>query len=545
MINSSYRVPSQYLGTGSSAAIASRRNWRPVAWLGAALLLMVLQIMSGTGPVFAALVCILMVVSYSAIRMVGGLDTLLGICIFFLLLEHVLVAQIVKVCLWQPADAPLMQPVVTMAVYIVGMGSLGVGGYLARRLLRRRKKPLFAPENNSKRLLWISVICSVFTLLLMVVTRIAGGGDSGDEAQGGPFKQFTLVAPLAIAAGTGYVIQTSQGRRSIGWLNGIALLIQIGFGVQSAVRNSMVSVVVIYILSCLAFRFRFRVQHFAIMAAVAYVFFAILFPYSEVSRTIPKTGNFQKRAGQSADLLMNIIQNPAKYRAILDYKQKNVRVKLMYYKNGSNAISRFALLNMTDGIVDATINSGTTGTLTIIPGFQMLLPKIFNGDKPFIQQGNFLAHRESGLLPGKHDLTTGITVGFFADAFSAFAWTGIALIPGFIMFCFVLIYGFILNLRIWGNIFALSLISNLAWGISEKTIDGQILNCVQAAIVTVIAFLIVQLSTTLVIYLRDRLKKSQDMNYPATGRMKRIEQITMELSPINSQAAMKEYEGGL
>ena len=71
----------------------TRRSWPALPWLLAALLLLVFQIASGTGPVHALLVFVLLCVSYQAILWAGGLTSLFGLCIFYLLLQHVLVSQ--------------------------------------------------------------------------------------------------------------------------------------------------------------------------------------------------------------------------------------------------------------------------------------------------------------------------------------------------------------------------------------------------------------------------------------------------------------------
>ena len=91
---------------------------RPLCLFVAALLLLVLQLLSGTGPVYALLVFALLAVSYAAVSWAGGLETLFGIAIAYLLLQNVLISQIAKVYFWEAADSGLRQPVTTLGVYL-------------------------------------------------------------------------------------------------------------------------------------------------------------------------------------------------------------------------------------------------------------------------------------------------------------------------------------------------------------------------------------------------------------------------------------------
>jgi len=463
-----------------TVALPVPRVSRPMYLLGAALLLLVLQLLSGTGPVYALLVFALLVASYAAVSWAGGLETLFGIAIFYLLLQHVLISQIAKVFFWEPADAPLRQPITTMGVYVVGMASLALGVRLAN--LVGRRSPLFVADTRPNRLFWMSILCTIFsTALLLAAHTVGTDAKTGTMMQGGvlgPLKQISFLGPLAIASGTAYVIKSSGGRRSFGFVNAIPILVQIGMAITGANREASVNPVIIYVLTCIAFRYRFRLKHYGALAAGAYIANFIIFPYALIARGLVRTGSFELNVSRSADMMAEIIQDPFKYRdqvARLDAKQSRSLRQFDYYSHSSPTLDRYTIISWADAVVDATVNHGETGWDTIVPGFQASLPRFLNPDKPFVETGNFLAHREHGLMPNKGDHTTGITLGFFADAFSSFRWLGISLIPCLVIFCMMSLYRLLIDTHLWGNVLMLSLVTQLTWSFSEAAVADMIM----------------------------------------------------------------------
>lgn len=467
---------------------------RPLYLLGAALLLLVLQLLSGTGAVYALLVFALLVVTYAAVSWAGGLESLFGIAIFYLLFQHVLIAQLAKLFFWEPADAPLRQPVTTMGVYVIGMASIALGARLADLLAnhsRRRLGPLFITEMRSSRLLWMSILCTIFSTALILAAHTTGtDAKTGGAVQGGvlgPLKQVGLLGPLAIASGTAYMIKTSGGRRSFGLVNGIPIAVHIATAILGANREAAVNPLIIFVLTCIAFRYRFRPKHYALLIACAYIANFIIFPYALIARGVVRTGVFEENVSRSAGMMIEIIQDPFKYRNQVDQlnaKRSREVSQFDYYAHSSPILDRYTVLSWSDAVVDATVNHGETGWETITPGFAASLPRFLNPDKPFVQSGNFLAHREKGLMLNRKDHTTGITLGFFADAFSSFGWLGISVIPCLVIFCLMTVYCLLIDVRIWGNVLMLSLLTQIVWGFSEGTIADMILLCLVGSLAT-------------------------------------------------------------
>ena len=95
-----------------------------------------------------------------------------------------------------------------------------------------------------------------------------------------------------------------------------------------------------------------------------------------------------------------------------------------------------------------------------------------------MQTGNFLAHRVPGLSPSKQDHSTGISVGLFAENFTSFGWEGVAIIPCLLIFCLMTVYRSLIDVRIWGNVLMLSLVTGFSFlSFSELTTAEMIIQC--------------------------------------------------------------------
>ena len=316
---------------------SARRNKRPLYWLGAALLLLVLQLLDGTEPLFAGLVFLFAFFSYQAVRAAGGLTTLMGACIAFMAGQNVIVSQVAKVALGQAADSFLIRPVTTICVYDLAMAGIWLAAAISTRWARRRK-PWFTAETDLKRLMWLSYVTMALAIVQIVVLGRRVDSETGEMQVGGvfgPFSQIFFLTPLAIASGTAYVILSSKGRRSFGLVNTLMILTLLVLGIVSAGREGMATGLVIYVATCLAFRFKFRPIHFAAAISGACLLQFILFPYALYARGFVRTPDMSKNAARAVSCLMDVISDPIKYQQIVD-KTLNKEA----HKDGSNLLVR-------------------------------------------------------------------------------------------------------------------------------------------------------------------------------------------------------------
>ena len=456
------------------------RNWKPLYWLAAAFLLLVLELANGTEPVFAALVFVFAFLSYQAVRAAGGLTTLIGACIAFMAGQNVLVSQVAKVWLGQAADVPLMSPVVTISLYDLAMAGIWLAAAISTRWAARQR-PLFRAETDVRRLLWLSYISAVFALLQYGIISRRVDADTGAMQNGGvfgPLSQIAYLVPLAIASGTAYVILASKGRRSLGFVNATMILVPLLQGIVGAGREGMATGIIIYAATCLAFKFKFRPIHYAVAVGGGCLLQFILFPYALYARDLVRTPRMDVNISRAISCLTDVIADPMKYQKILD-KDFNRKPRYQYYGKSMPTLDRASLIVGADGVIDATLTQGTIGMKTITPGFYAAIPRVFYPDKP-VGISNALAHRAPHMV-GKEDFVTGVTLGWVCDAFSSFGWVGTGVIAFLISLAFFSAYRLVFDDRMPFNVVPLALLFHLPWQYSGNFIAALIVEVLQNA----------------------------------------------------------------
>ena len=495
--------------------LRARANWKSFYWYSAMLLLLTLQLLSGTQIAFALLVSVFCLLTYLSVMACGGLGTLTGIAIFYMACQHILVSQMAKLYFWQPADTNLVRPLETLLVYDIGMFGLFLGCLLSGRVAARRKRPVFDKVTDPQRLMWLAYVSTA----IAIFSTAYSGTQTFDATTGeinlggihGLLHSISYLAPLSVAAGTAYMIVSSHGKRSLGGINGIAIAVFFLFGVIGAGRQMMTTCIVIYFVTCFFFRFKFRLVHFAVLIVGAYIVQFILFPYSLYARGYTHTANFEQNMKRSGELLLDVIGNPVKYQQKAATAKGISLARHMYYGVGNivpfGTLDRYSVIMTTDGIVEGTLDNGTIGMKTISPGFEMMVPRIFSPEKVAVNP-NTLAHRTVGLV-GRKDFTTGITTGFISDAFSSYSWIGGFGIPFLISLLLFSAYRLMFVGSLWYNVYSISLIYYMSWQFSELGIGAQIVLILQGSLVTLIVFFLINLFADSLSSLAMRLRKAR------------------------------------
>jgi len=459
-----------------SETVKVKRNYRPAYWLSAALLLLILQLATGTEPIYASLVFVFAVLTYMAIKSVGGLYTLMGCAIFYLSLQQVLISQAAKVYFRQPGDSLLIRPIETILVYNIAMAGMIAAGFVFTKLGFPKRKPLFHNECDAQRLMWLSIITIICATVQTVYDGLATINENGSGNIGGlrsMIHAFVFLTPLSISTTTAYTIIASQGRRSLGWFNGIAMFIPFVFGIISSVRAGMAAVVLIFYITCLAFGFRFRAVHFIVLLCGIYIAQFILFPYAVYARAFTRSGHFEKNVNKAIDLLEDVVLNPGKYKELETRNYDRKQTKFFYYGHPYPTLDRMSMIILTDKFVDVTDMQGNTGMDTISPAFVFAVPRIFYPEKPFFSATTLLAHRIPDMV-GKDDRTTGVSNSFIADSFSSYGWVGAFVIPFIIALCYLVLYRLMFLNYLSRNILAVSLVWHFMYYYSEGPIAAQI-----------------------------------------------------------------------
>ena len=499
-------------------------------WVLATMTLLTLQLCCGTSPAFAALTALFCLLTYGAVMAAGGLMSLTGVMVFYLAAQNVLVAQVAKVVLWQPADSHLLQPLTTMGVYDAGMFGIYAAATLFRRSRLSRRPPLFAPETDPARLMWVAYVSTALFLFQSVFTRaVAVDAETGAQTTGGLFgllQAIPFLFTLSVASGTAYMVVSSQGRRSLGLVNLVPMLTVAALGTLGANREAVPDVIAVYFLTCYAFRFRFRPIHFGFLAVGAYVAQFIFFPYALYARSIVRTPDLQKNIQLAAGLMQDVIADPVKYQQLTYESKAKTPWKFFYYGKAYPTLDRFSQMVVADAVIDAALRETNSEMDTITPGFLTVPPRFLLPDKPIGSPNTIIAHRVPGML-NKNDHGTGISMGFFCDAFASFSWPGAFCIPFLLMFALLCVYSLFLSFRLWQNIYGLCLVLAMPHSFSESGIASQIPLVLQTPLVFVVVMYFILF---LVSYaMRAQVRIQQIRRGPRQGNRARLVSRTLAL----------------
>jgi hypothetical protein len=459
-----------------------------VLLVGFSLALFAAQIITGTSWQFAGLALLFHLLTGMTIRAIGGPTNLFGLSVAVLALQQVTVSMVAKVWFLSPADTPLHHPLDTMAMYCVGMLGLLVAAWTYQRLRVDRIRPLFPPVVDHRKLSVMAIVLTVLSLarfFLLARFGVYEGAGGGVFIGGwvGPIRQFTFLPVLAVACGTASVIIKSEGRRCVGFVNGLAIAAPIIAGIIVAMRSDTASALVTFLLTCLAFKFKFRPVHYAVMVLAGYLFQFILFPYALYARGEGgvRIGSFEDRIAKAFRVLGEVATNPGKYEQEVNEPSPFegwYTTRLRYYGKPIPTLERYSILIVNDEIVRATYQHGPAGWTTINAGWDMVLPRILNPDKEAFGTANWIAHRGEGIV-GATDFYTQITMGFMVDGFQAFLWPGVFFCSFFVGLAYFVCYRLLMRPELYRNVYAVALAFLVTWVFSEGTIQAQILQCFQ------------------------------------------------------------------
>ncbi len=415
-----------------------RMDWT----LGFALVLLALQVTSGTKLLFAELVFIFTMLLAFTVNLLGGLNTVSGFCVAVFGLKTVVISQVAKVCYWEPAQLELSEPVTTLLVLVAGLGGITLAAWVTRPFaVRQPLLPAFQDEESLRVAAWLT---SALGLLSIVGMLALGGAQDGVIHVGGItglLRQLSFTMKLAVVFTTAHTLVRSGGRRAVGWLNSTTMGMMFLFGLMTASKQMMFEPVLLFAVTAVAFGFSFRWSHGVAVVALGIIAQAVLFPFAQVARNFVRGYGLVRSAELTTEFIGALIRSGeplARLRAAEEAGDSSESEYQTYFHGASGFLERFSMIKAVDILVTETLRDGGSGWETISHGFRMLVPRFLNPSKPAISTGNFLGHKAKML--GDNDQGTQVSFGFVADSFSAFKWWGAVLLPCVLLTAFVLVY---------------------------------------------------------------------------------------------------------
>jgi hypothetical protein len=394
-----------------------------------AALLCVIQQLEGTNPLFSLGCFFYILAATIAFNVAGGFSRTSGGYIFFNSVLGVIIALCLKAYLGEPADSNLLTPLLTIAVYLLGMCMMLAAVYLSKKV--RTKHALMGKMVTDANMQTATVGCLVAGILMNFAGYVIPGGNGSVLSA---LNQLNRFFPLTIVLGVINTIRRSGGTRSINLpvLLGGGLMFFVGLIGFS--KEGMIAPFAAYLLAAASQRYRMSRTQIVVVILTTIFIFRYLVPYSQYGRTFKEGGGADFKTAVS--LLSNLGYVREQYlEASAGLYEERI---LGYYNTPQGFFDRLQMFSIDDALNDRTEQFGTDGLLPIIQSFENLVPHFIWKDKPGISSGNFYAH-EIGIL-GEEDETTGISFSSTASAFHMAGWKGIFFLAPSVWFFLFLIF---------------------------------------------------------------------------------------------------------
>lgn len=420
-----------------------------------ALSLFVLQLLSGTDPVFGALVFAFVEVSGLVFNLSGGFHSIPGFALAMMSLKTVIIAQLGKLVLWQPADSLLEVPQLTLAMFVLGFLSLGFGVVVG---LRARGRGLWIPPiTEARQLLLGTFVCFLVGAASAGMIWMRGIDTATEELGSGGLLGlayiFVRMLPMSIVFATAYAITKSRGERSISPLVVATVFISMGFAALQGTKQGVFETVLFYILTCVAWRFGFYRRQLIALGFAGLVGLFVVWPVLQTLKNVTLLTSIS--ASERVDLMKEALTDFTSigefFEASDEFEDAMSQERFQYFGRAIGWLDRFSLIEPGDELVAATLEQGELGWLQPSHAVRSLVPRVIDPDKPAVDTGNLLGHRIAYLAEG--DDATQIAFGIIPESFSSFAWTGVLLIPAILIFVFVIVFtrlsdGYVFS--VWG-----------------------------------------------------------------------------------------------
>ncbi len=395
-----------------------------------AILLCAVQQLQGTNPLFSLGCFAYILVATIAFNVAGGFTRPSGAYVFFNSVLGVIIGLCVKVYLDEAADSNLLDPLLTIAVYLFGMCMMLVAVYLSKRM--RTKHALMGKMVTDSNMQTATVGCLVAGILIVGLGFVVPGGNGSVLSA---LNQLNRFFPLAIILGVINTIRRSGGTRSINLPVLLAAALMFTGGVLGYSKEGMIGPFAAYVLAAASQRYRVTNTQIVVGILATIFIFQYLVPYAQYGRAFKEesgAANFEV----SLSLLSNLGYVRQQYleTSAGAYEER----VLGYYNTPQGFFDRLQMISIDDALIQRTDRFGPFGPMPIVQAFDNIVPHFIWKDKPQVQIGNLFAH-EVGIL-AEADESTGISFSSTASSFHIMGWKGVFLLAPATWFFLFLIF---------------------------------------------------------------------------------------------------------
>jgi hypothetical protein len=405
----------------------------PLLLCGAVMFLGVGEIAAGTDILFVAMMMLTMFSIGMAYNQLGGVSTSSGILFTAFALRTIVISQVAKVLLFEPAHKHLQNPILTISVYALFYVCAFIGIFLFAGFRVKLPRPAEPETQKHYGLLYAFAFCGGLFGTILYELNGGGYGEQGTTVYNTWHSVGIALSPLllfSIVLAIDMRLRGSNGRHSIGLLVFIPWAIVTFVGFTDTLRLMMLSPTVVYFATCGFHGYRFRIRHYAAATMVLIGFAFLLSPIALYARNFTEGLTWSGRIYQSTSIVSEVIHDP---KTLLDIEGKlsekgNPNFSNYFTGSGVSLLNRFSLIGPDSAVVHACSGGLHYGFAAIIIDFKRDIPTFLYKDKPRDQSGQDYIGRISGMSGDARGLTFP-AISVVSDSYGAFGWLGVMIVP--------------------------------------------------------------------------------------------------------------------
>ena len=175
------------------------------------------ELASGTSPYFVTMMAIAVLSACITYNILGGLGRIAGIGFIGFALGTLIISQVLKVVLFEPADQNLDVPQLTITVYAVYYFSLMLGTFTFSRIRLPLPKPAEPETAAQSRYLYVISLVGGAIGALWIVALYLAGPEATSSLGHGLALGLSLLLPFSLVVAVEGRIRATDGRHSLGW----------------------------------------------------------------------------------------------------------------------------------------------------------------------------------------------------------------------------------------------------------------------------------------------------------------------------------------
>jgi hypothetical protein len=389
-----------------------------------------IQLVQGTDPVFAALMVVAQVAAIAAFNRMGGMTHMAGAFCLFAILPNVTIPELTHIVLGQPGDYNLENPLMTAgacAVFFVCVMSASI----LVSLSRPREAFIEHISFSILELKIISALASVIALCITFAVMTHEGPLEDGTMLTAAFHFQAVMLAISIMMATYVRLTVTEGRSAMSWYIALLLILGVTPGILGASKEGMLIPILCWVVVVAALRHRFtRIGVLALLGLV-FLLWTFVYPFSQNARfPVRDAASIQEKVG----LVVRFVQDPSQFPDSISTAEESDEFGTESAK--VNILKRYSQLQSIDMLIGSDLRVGYTSIERHLPVLLSVVPHAIWPDRPVAITSNELGHK-AGYRVSEEDTTTGLSIGAPALFFDLGGWLALVV---YTIVCFFLFF---------------------------------------------------------------------------------------------------------